>query len=304
MKEGKGIELKRELGVVSKGKISSIRELSHREYEKYQKAVERLLQFSSDNQTFLIVQLNYSDYEKLLVRYFEEWRENAAMSWARMENMGLEINRRLLNYLSSVRTFLDHWETNLKRRYGRNSRRVKRFKNACSEAYDGSFSYRFLYVLRNYTQHCGMPLGQLSLQSEEVNPVSREIRHSLTVKFNRDELLSKYDRWGSKLKKEIRKLPPTFEINPYVAEMMKSLKKIYLTLIEDELPSLIGSAKYVRQLIGQTKRMLGTPCILVPKILERSIEGEVESLEMQIEWIPLNLVDMITKIEAQLASSK
>lgn len=295
--------MKCELGVVSKGNITSIRGLSDIEYEEYKKAVERLLRFSSDNRTFLIVWLNYNDYEKLLRRYFDEWKKNAAMSWSRMENMALEINRRILNYLSSVRTFLDHWETNLRRRYGRDSERVKHFKNACSEAYDSSFSYRFLYVLRNYAQHCGMPLGQLTLHSEEVSQYSKEVRHSIVVKFNRDELLSEFDEWGSRLKREIRKLSPVFEISPHVAEMMKCLEKIHLTVIKDEFPSLTKSAEYVRQFIEQTKGMSGTPCILIPKILERSTEGKATRIQMNIEWIPLHIVEMITKIEAQLVSS-
>jgi hypothetical protein len=296
--------MKRELGVVRQGNITSIRGLSDLEYEEYKKAVEQLLRFSDDNQSFVIVWLNYTDYEKLLKRYFEEWKKNASMSWGRLERMALEINRHVLNYLSSVRTFLDHSETNLKRRYGRNSERAKHFKSACSEAWNGNFSYRFLSALRNYAQHCGMPLGQLSLHSEEVSPDSKEVRHSLAVRFNRDELLGKYDKWGSRLKREIQKLPASFEINPHLAEMMKCLEKIHLTLLMDELPSLTKSADCVKNFVRQTNCLPGTPCVLVPRVLEGSARGEVKKLEMQIEWIPFHLVDMIAKIEAQLASSK
>jgi len=184
-----------ELEVASKEKIEALRKLSDTEYEEYEKARECLIRFSSDQHLFMIVRLNYEDYENLLKRYFEEHTKNPSMVGSRIERMALNLNRHIMNSLSAVRTFLDHSETNLKKRYGKDSQRVKRFKDACSSAYDNSFSYRFLYKLRDYAQHCGMPLGQLTLHSEEVEPYSEVVRHFLVVKFSRDELLKKFDKW-------------------------------------------------------------------------------------------------------------
>ena len=181
--------MRHEPAVVSNANITSIRELRNSEYEEYSKAVIRLVDFSSDQQLYAIVRLNYDDYQNLLKQYYQLYAENpSAIDWIRMERMVLDINRHILNYLSAIRTFLDHSETNLKRRYGMKSERFKRFKKACFEAYDSKFSYRFLYALRNYAQHCGMPLGQLTFHSKEVSPHSKDACHSLMVKFNRDKL--------------------------------------------------------------------------------------------------------------------
>jgi len=116
-----------------------------------------------------------------------------------MERMVLDTNKYFLNYLSSVKTFLDHTETKLKKNYGDQSQRYKCFKEICSKSYDASFSYRFIIKLRNYSLHCGMPLGGLTLQSEEKPPFSGNIYHSFEAKFNREKLLE-YDSWG-RLKK-------------------------------------------------------------------------------------------------------
>jgi hypothetical protein len=285
-----------ELALASDRGVKAIRKLSNSEYKEFKKATMCLLRFSSDQRIFLIARLNYDSFNNLLKRYFEAYTKNPSMGWPRAEKMILEINRHLLNYLSAVRTFLDHSETNIKRRYGRNSERVKRFKRVCSKEYKNSFSYRFIYNLRNYAQHCGMPLGQLTLKSEEVDPHSKEVIHSLSIKFNRDELLSEYDSWGSQLKREIQRLPKTFEINPHISEMMKCIEMITTSLIEEEMPELIKSASYVLRLITETKGMPGVPCIIKPKILARSKEGKAERLELNIEWIPLHLVEMISRI--------
>ena len=284
-----------ELGVVSKKRIEALRELSDTEYEEYEKAHARLIRFASDQHLFMIVRLNYDEYENLLKRYFEEYTKDPRMFWSRIEGMVLNINRHIMNYLSAVRTFLDHSETNLKRRYGPNSQRVRRFRDACSSAYDNHFSYRFVSELRNYVQHCGMPLGELTLHSVEVDPHTKKVHHSLAVKFNRDELLSNF-RWKSRLTKEIQKLPLRFEITPHLAEMMKCLERINLTLFEDDLPELVQSAEYVQKLISNTKDKPGVPCILRIKDVARTQEGKVKQLKMDIEWIPLHLVEFIMNV--------
>lgn len=286
------------LGLMSQGKFEEIRELSNTEYEKYQKAATRLMCFSSDQQLYTIVLLNYDDYKNLLGRYSEEYVKNPRMGWLRIERMVLDLNRYILNYLSAVRTFLDHTETNIKKRYGKNSQRARRFKDACSNAYDKYFSYRFLCGLRNYAQHCGMPLGELTLQSVEIDPYSKEVRHCLAVKFDRDKLLSNF-RWR-KLTNEIKNLPAKFEITPHLTQMMKCLERINLTVIGDDLQELIQSAGYIQQLIKHIKDMDGTPCIFRIKELVRSPEGKVKQLKVDIENIPLHVVEIIMNIKKQV----
>lgn len=280
-----------QLGFVSEGKITALRELKKSEYGAYKKAASRLMTFSSDQHLFTIAGLNFDDYKSLLTRYFEEYSANPAMSWTRMEQMVLNVNRHILNFLSSVRTFLDHSETNLKRRYGPDSERLK-FQDACSNAFDSSFSYRFLYRLRNYVQHCGMPLGALSLHSKESPPFSKKVYHSLAIEFTRDELLSKYDNWGSRIAEELRKLPERFEITPHITEMMKNLESINLTLIGDDLPELIQGAEEIQRLITPMKDMPVIPCIVWIK----DVAAGGEELGLEIEWMPLHIVSFVMNL--------
>lgn len=288
------------LGVVSKGNITAVRELTEPEYEEYKKAAGRLADFSSSQHLYAIVALNYDDYGNILKQYGRNYAENPrAVNWITMEKMVLNINRHLLNFLSAVRTFLDHTETKLKRHYGSNSHRYKRFKDACSQAYDTNFSYRFLYRLRNFAQHCGLPLGTLTLHSAETPPHSGHVQYSLQVKFNRDELLLERDLWGNQLMKEIEGLPKQFEITPHITETMKCLEKINLTVIEDDLPQLLQSAEYIQQLINPVKDMSGLPCILK---VEKYRKGE--ELKLDITNIPFHMVKIVMNIKAHLESAK
>jgi hypothetical protein len=80
--------------------------------------------------------------------------------------MILNLNRYIMNLLTAVRTFLDHTERNLTHRHGKDSEQFQAFKKATAEAYDSSFAYRFLYKLRNYVQHRGMPIGKMSINTQ------------------------------------------------------------------------------------------------------------------------------------------
>lgn len=58
------------------------------------------------------------------------------------------------NYLFSIRTYLDHWETRLKREYKDNEGFLNLFKEVTHREFDENIEYRIAYRLRNYVQHC------------------------------------------------------------------------------------------------------------------------------------------------------
>ena len=291
-------EIRAQLGVVSQKEIKTIRQLSDSEYREYIKASKCMFDFLSDQQLYHFVRLNYYEYTNLLKRYLQEYTETPRT--INMPIMYFNINRHISNFLSSVRMFLDHNEYKLKKRYGSDSLRVKRFKEACSYAYDNSFSYRFLYKLRDYVQHCGMPLGKLELEAKELSTTSRDIYRSLSVQFDRDVLLSKFAKWGSQLSKEIPKLPRYFEVTPHISEVMKCLEKIFLTLIEEEFPQLLEGAEFIRRLIAPAKHMGGVPSIIKIK----KIGAGVKNLKVEIGHIPLWAVEMVINLKTHLSRSK
>jgi hypothetical protein len=290
------------LGVQGKG-ITAVRDLDDEEYEDYKKASDCLFAFSRDQQLFTIVLLNHDDFLGILQKHSQEYAENPrAINWILIERMVLDINRHLLNFLSSIRTSIDHTQTKLTKTYGDQSDSVKRFKEACSRSYDECFSYRFLTKLRNYSQHCGMPLGRLTLHSEEKPPHSGHVFHSLEVKFSRDQLL-KYDSWGTRIAQEIAQLPSEFDIVPHVVEVMKCIKRINLVLIEEDLPELFKSAEFVEKLTSPAQGKEGIPCIFRLTRINRGANTEIKKMDIVITNIPLHIVEIVMSIKRQKAST-
>lgn len=285
------------LGLWHHGGFKVIRELSDSEYKGYKKAERRLSRFWSDLHLFMIVRLNYDDLKNLLTRVQDLVVKGKIAG--EISLLQTNINRHILNYLSAVRTFLDHSETNLRSRYGTDSKKYRHFKDACSHAYDDNFSYRFLYKLRNYVQHCGMPIGSLVFETvTESKPgfimKRKRAYRVLRFEFNRDDFLRKSKSWGSQLAKEIRRLPVEFDINKHITEMMKCLEMVAFTLIEDDFRELMQSARYVQQLLTPIKDMSGIPCIRMKDQYEEN--GEEIHTFTDTEFIPLPIVETVMSL--------
>lgn len=283
--------MSKKLGVFRNGEIRAFRELTAQEYEEYKSNLKILIDFSNKQQLFTIINLNYEEFKNLINTYFIEFKNNSSMNWVRMERMLINTNRVLLNFLSSFRTLLDHMEYILKKDYGNESGEFKKFKKVCSEQYDNYFSYRFLYKLRNYTQHCGMPVGSLTIDSKVSNIESKKVEDYLAVYFDRDTLLNKYDSWGP-IKNEIMDLPPKTEINPFVDDVIQCISRINLTVIEHDLEKVLKSTNYFENLLIPFKDIDEIPAIF--DIADKY--GNQEKLKVNIEWMPLHIIDMVLKV--------
>lgn len=162
------------------------------------------------------------------------------------ERAFLNINRLFLNYLSSIRTFLDHSETYLNRKLGIASPEFLEFKKLLSFFYDNSFAYRFFYKLRNYSQHVGLPIDSFSFTAQYEREQNR-IKGTLNLAFDRDKLLSSYDSWGI-VKNDLQEKTPAFDVTPLVFEMTHNLTEIERNielLLKDEL---LKAANFITKL--------------------------------------------------------
>ncbi|NGY82219.1 hypothetical protein F6Y03_10935 [Bacillus megaterium] len=279
------MELK--LGVVKGQEFDFIKELKVEEYTAYNTIRKKLIQFQQDQQLYTMINWNYQDIYRKMDYYLAEYSQNPSMNWIKMDIMLLDINRHLLNFLSACRTFLDHNQTRLNKEFGTESEQIKRFKVACSEEYDNYFSYRFFYKLRNYAQHCGMPVGNVSIGEKTVK-ISGEVEPFLSVQFDRNSLLKNYDSWGKPVKGELLELPDFFEVNGYIDEVMGCFERINFILIEERIPDLLEGTQYIIDLIKPLKEKPGTPCIF--NMSDMKSEGG----DLKIEWFPLHLVEMVS----------
>lgn len=135
----------------------SITENEFSELKKFSKSIEKIR--------------GQSEYCDFLKEEFQEY----LLVIENKKSKATNITRAINNYLSSYKAFLDRWETYFKREG--NELFIQHFKKTVSDVYDKCFEYRFLYNLRNYAQHAGIPISKInsSLTDETEILISKEI---------------------------------------------------------------------------------------------------------------------------------
>jgi hypothetical protein len=278
------MKTKYSLSMFKEQKFNAVRSLTFEEFEKYSKFILRLVNIRNEENLFKIVELNYLDLISRIESSTKRF-ETEGLLTEEQEYLHLEINRLILNLLSSIRTYLDHTETRLKRSPGQDSEDYQLFKKETNTAYDNNFEYRFLYKLRNYSQHCGLPAGALTAYSSNDNTP----QYQLILNLLRDELLRNFD-WGNPITKELREKAEQFDI----LSLIKT-KFVLLESINDKVKIL--SYKHHKtegyallDLLTQIDNKDGAPCLL-------SDTPMGNKTNLSILWFPFSAITYITGVK-------
>lgn len=268
--------------------VTILDELTEEECREYDVSQRTLSRFISDYLQFVMVRQSFDEYKGSLGEF-----SRIHSSGARLDNEFIanwitqELNRRLRSFFTEVRMFLDYSESRLKRQYGHGSEQVNQFKKACSEAFDNSFAYRFLFNLRNYGQHVDVPMRNLSMKSSLDR--NDEVQHRLAIQVDREELLANF-QWRADVLTTLREMPERFDLAPYLDELMEHLERIHVALVAAELPTTKRAADYLRRLAAPV-RDKGSPCVFleVPEEMNHNIQ-------IKTTWIPVYLADVIVRL--------
>lgn len=261
--------------------VEGVRPLSEDEYNTHFAEISLLEKFANEEQLFKLVELNHSDLIEKVSHYLNEYKLDKGMGYTKITSQYLDLNRLILNLLSSIRTYLDHTETRLKREFGNTSAEYLFFQKLTSEAFDNNFAYRFLSKLRNYAQHCGLPSGSFTIHSE----LSED---TLTLYLERDSLIEKFDKWGTLVKEELQKMEARFDILPLLEIKVELLYGINKELSKLLSANLVEASKSLLDLILEIEPD-GTK---TPLLLKAS--GHIDSPTLHLRHFPYEIISRMT----------
>ena len=269
------------LGTYNKPTINDEIEISETDYLHCSNILERFQKLSSEENLFRVVELNYGDLETKLDSYLTK---NFQLNFYEFDYSFVDLNRLILNLLSSIRTYLDHTETRLKREYGDTSEEWLLFKQKTSHAYDNHFDYRFLYKLRNYSQHCGLPAGSAEITSfQDENLIWRD---KMNVFFTRDKLISQFNGWGNLVETDLLTMPENFDVLPLVHKMYNLLKEINQILKNKTREHYKEDAQFLFDLLPQLTHLIGVPCLIKME--------EIDDIKITFKSFPFEHISEIT----------
>ncbi|HEY2033931.1 MAG TPA: hypothetical protein VGH02_09630 [Rhizomicrobium sp.] len=162
----------------------------------------------------------------------------------------MDASRHISNFLSSFRSFLDHYSAHLSERFGNHSKEVERFKAETRKHYDSKFGYRFVYRFRNYAQHYSIPISDINvsyLMDHNIQNYALSSRLTLV----RNELV-RWREWGP-LRNEILGLPEKIDIVPLIKEAGNSLNEICIEVLRIDANDLLRCQDYLERVCSILK---------------------------------------------------
>ena len=150
--------------------------------------------------------------------------------------------QKITNFLSAATGFLTQANRRIRAKHGERSQAFRDWDTERKNLHAGSFAYRFLYELRNYAQHAGLPITNFRVRGErgvELGPM----RLTTAAQVERDKLLSEGYEWG-KIRPEIEQQAEEFDLLPLIAEYLGCLRAICLHAVQIEGAGLARATKY------------------------------------------------------------
>jgi hypothetical protein len=171
------------------------------------------------------------------------------------------------HWLSTTRLYLESQRDSLVRLFGDGSDQTKRFVAATNRVFDANEGYRFLYNLRDYSQHCGPPLGGLTVSS-----LGNGTR-SVELYLSRSELLLARFGWSRHAKALLEQWDEKILLMPLIDQAMIGFREI-----EHEVMAMLiehcGSAlPTLREGINRATEEGGNPAIF--RLSEAGDESKV-----------------------------
>lgn len=183
---------------------------------------------------FDLVLENFQEYEMELIRFS---MEHSIFPGKVIDILGSArhlLNRRLVNFLTTSRLYLDQILHELSCTYGKESHQYLQIKSATRREYDSVLGYRVIEALRNHVQHQALPIWGITL------PMKREkINGECETKFSTLPYLVSEQFEGTKFKASVLQelINHQFEkgkipISRFVREHTEALGRIHLELRE------------------------------------------------------------------------
>ena len=204
----------KELSIINQLDIRALSNYPLEDLLKYESLSRIIGQFNYDVRRIFSVDESYNE---MLIAFFASNKPDR-------DKANKDINRLVMNYLLSFRVFLDHWETYIKRDWKGDKEYFKAFKEATAIEYDNNLGYRITYRLRNYVQHCNMPISRIEHTIVQNQP-------RVIVLVEREKLINEFDEWKVEELDFLKNQPEEFEILPILESGKDSLNMIHDKLL-------------------------------------------------------------------------
>ncbi|QZN92017.1 hypothetical protein [Idiomarina abyssalis] len=243
------------------------------------------------------IELSFKELESLLIKYdnyfstvqlFDAFQTDTLLTYL------AETTQKTTNFLSSATSFLCCAEVRLQKEFGKNSKQLDEWNSYRKGLHHQSFAYRFLYEMRNYSQHFYLPIDSIKVELDNICIGGRSVKNTLSLK--RDELLNSSYKWKENMVADIQKTEANIDLAPLIEEYMKSIRQIAQKYVVNYREEAERCSRYV----ASFKKQFQLPESCIPVIYIGETE-EGQPVPRHMEFIPFPQFNWVYRHFLQLS---
>jgi hypothetical protein len=212
--------------------------LADASYPELVESNRRIMEYGAAQALIDAVGMNMGDFCRGVVGRTEEFYNTRRMTPSELAEIVMDFSRLLVNLLAMFRILLDHTETSFVRQFGKDSSEYAEWKQATKREYDTVFGYRFVYALRNYCLHVGMPPLNISFEDSAIDP-----RVVFTVNLDRELLLAERSCWKSQLLSDLAELKGNLPVMNLLDDWSGSFWRVAHTILTIQRSAALPAAE-------------------------------------------------------------
>ncbi|MFC8126449.1 hypothetical protein [Streptomyces sp. NPDC057302] len=222
--------------------ITIERDTSEEEFRSHADAVhayESLLNRSA----FSLMRRSHSNIKMMISSFSDAEEYGGNFRNADKEAMSSSLLAEMTNWLAATRLYLENERDFIQANFGDESDELKEFKSATAAAFESHEGYRFLYDLRNYVQHCGIPAGRLTISG---TPPNRRI----VINLDRSRLMTARFKWNRHAMALLERWSEDIPLLPLMEGAMEGYTKIEEQMLRINLRRCVDATPLLLETIA------------------------------------------------------
>ena len=254
-------------------------------YTELKKSREILSRSLAIEEIYEIVISNYFEFEQEIQKHSIDQMIRKDSLYTNAFGVRVDLNKRLLNILAAVRSYIDSVKHNASRCFGNRKESLDEVEQFFSNEYDKNRYYRFMEAFRNYVQHRGLAIDLTQRGSRWTSTdEDKLLEYSLNISANRLRLLKDKKMTKKVLDEMGDKIDLKVAVRHYI-ERISHIHESVRNLISDRV---CISRKTIEDAIELYKSQIDKNSFGVRAcVMDR--EKEVESIPLLLEWDDIRL---------------
>jgi hypothetical protein len=221
----------------------SPREIDENRYEAVKRAKYVCVVALGFEEKLSLLLGNFFDLEKELLVLAEASLIWTGRNLAESMEERLTLDRRVVNFLTACRLYLDQTEHSISGLFGNPSKELERVKAFRRNLYDEHAGYRLMEALRNHVQHAELPVNTISYNFSRIRGTGPDYFQYTVIPQSEVKTLAENDKFKGKVLDEIKASGARVDLRGPMREYVSCLYKLH-ELLRTVMAPVLKDARF------------------------------------------------------------